>query len=59
MRAKEECTIEYDHAKLYIDREEYIYCLEFTGESEKECIYINKSLATVLAVKFSITDVAV
>ena len=57
MRAKAECTIEYEHAKLYIDREEYVYCLEFTGKSEKECIYINRSLATILAVKNPITDV--
>ena len=57
MRAKEECTIEYEHAKLYIDREEYVYCLEFTSQSEKECIYINRSLATILAVKNPITDV--
>ena len=56
-RAKEECTIEYEHVKLYIDKEQYVYCLEFTGESEKECIYINKSLATILAVKYLITDV--
>lgn len=56
MRAKDECTLEYVHAKLYIDREEYVYCLEFTGKSEKECIYINKSLATILAVKIPITD---
>ena len=56
MRAKAECTIEYEHSKLYIDREEYVYCLEFTGKSEKECIYINKSLATILAVKIPITD---
>ena len=57
MRAKDECTIEYEHAKLYIDREEYVYCLEFTSQSEKECIYINRSLATILAVKNPITDV--
>ena len=57
MRAKDECTIEYEHTRLYIDREEYIYCIEFMGTSEKECIYINRSLATILAVKNSITDV--
>ena len=57
MRAKEECTIEYEHAKLYIDKEQYVYCLEFTSQSEKECIYINRSLATILAVKNPITDV--
>ena len=57
MRAKEECTIEYEHVKLYIDREQYVYCLEFTGESEKEYIYINKSLATILAVKTPITNI--
>ena len=57
MRAKDECTIEYEHAKLYIDKEEYVYCIEFMGKSEKECIYINRSLATILAVKNSITDV--
>jgi hypothetical protein len=27
------------------------------GTSEKECIYINRSLATILAVKNSITEV--
>lgn len=57
MRAKDECTIEYEYARLYIDKKEYIYCLEFIGKSEKECIYINKSLATILAVKYLITDV--
>ena len=57
MRAKDECTIEYEHTRLYIDREEYIFCIEFMGTSEKECIYINRSLATILAVKNSITDV--
>lgn len=51
MKAKDDCTIEYEHTELYIDREEYIYCIEFIGKSEKECIYINKSLATILAVK--------
>ena len=56
MRAKDECTIEYEHAKLYIDREEYVYCLEFTSQSEKECIYINRSLATILAVKNPIAN---
>lgn len=55
-RAKAECTIEYEHARLYIDKEEYVYCVEFMGKSEKECIYINKSLATILAVKIPITD---
>ena len=57
MTAKGECTIEYEHTRLYIDREEYVYCIEFIGKSEKECIYINKNLATILAVKNSITDV--
>ena len=57
MRAKAECTIEYEHARLYIDKEEYIYCIEFMGKSEKECIYINRSLATILAVKNPTTDV--
>ncbi len=57
MKAKTECTIEYEHARLYIDREEYVYCIEFMGKSEKECIYINRSLATILAVKNPITDV--
>ena len=57
MKAKEECTIEYEHVKLYIDKEQYVYCLEFTGESEKEYIYINKSLATILAVKTQITNI--
>ena len=57
MRAKAECTIEYEHVKLYIDKEQYVYCLEFTGESEKECIYINKNLATILAVKNPMTNV--
>ena len=57
MRAKAECTIEYEHARLYIDKEEYVYCVEFTGKSEKECIYINKNLATILAVKHPIMDV--
>ena len=56
MRAKAECTIEYEYVRLYIDKKEYIYCLEFIGKSEKECIYINKSLATILAVKYLITD---
>ena len=56
MRAKAECTIEYEHARLYIDKEEYVYCVEFMGKSEKECIYINRSLATILAVKIPITD---
>ena len=56
MRAKAECTIEYEHTRLYIDKEEYVYCIEFMGKSEKECIYINKSLATILAVKIPITD---
>ena len=56
MRAKDECTIEYEHARLYIDREEYVYCLEFTSQSEKECIYINRSLATILAVKYPIAN---
>ena len=57
MRAKEECTIEYEHAKLYIDKDEYVFCIEFIGKSEKECIYINKNLATILAVKHPIIDV--
>ena len=57
MRAKDECTIEYEHAKLYIDKDEYVFCIEFIGKSEKECIYINKSLATILAVKHPIIDV--
>ena len=57
MRAKDECTIEYEHTRLYIDKEEYVYCIEFMGKSEKECIYINRSLATILAVKNPITDV--
>ena len=57
MRAKDECTIEYEHTRLYIDREEYIFCIAFIGKSEKECIYINRSLATILAVKNPITDV--
>ena len=57
MTAKGECTIEYEHTRLYIDREEYVYCIEFIGKSEKECIYINKNLATILAVKNPITDV--
>ena len=56
MRAKDECTIEYEHTRLYIDKEEYVYCIEFMGKSEKECIYINRSLATILAVKIPITD---
>ena len=59
MRAKDECTIEYEYARLYIDKEEYVYCIEFTGKREKECIYINRSLATILAVKKSIADVGV
>ena len=57
MRAKKECTIEYEHAKLYIDKDEYVFCIEFIGKSEKECIYINKNLATILAVKHPIIDV--
>ena len=57
MRAKDECTIEYEHSRLYIDKEEYVYCIEFIGKSEKECIYINRSLATILAVKNPMTDV--
>ena len=57
MRAKDECTIEYEHAKLYIDKDEYVFCIEFIGKSEKECIYINKSLATILTVKHPIIDV--
>ena len=57
MRAKAECTIEYEHARLYIDKEEYVYCVEFMGKSEKECIYINRSLATILAVKNPMTNV--
>lgn len=56
MRAKDECTIEYEHTRLYIDKEEYVYCIEFMGKSEKECIYINRSLATILAVKILTTD---
>lgn len=56
-RAKAECTIEYEHARLYIDKEEYVYCIEFMGKSEKECIYINRNLATILAVNNPITDV--
>jgi hypothetical protein len=56
MRAKDECTIEYEHTRLYIDKEEYVYCIEFMGKSEKECIYINRSLATILAVKIPTTD---
>ena len=56
-RAKAECTIEYEHARLYIDKEEYVYCVEFMGKNEKECIYINRSLATILAVKNSMTNV--
>ena len=56
MVAKDECTIEYERARLYIDKNEYVYCIEFTGKSEKECIYINRSLATILAVKIPITD---
>lgn len=51
MRAKDECTIEYERASLYIDKEEYVYCIEFMGKNEKERIYINKNLATILAVK--------
>lgn len=56
MRAKDECTIEYEHTRLYIDKEEYVYCIEFMGKSEKECIYIDRSLATILAVKIPTTD---
>ena len=56
MRAKDECTIEYEHTRLYIDKEEYVYCIEFMGKSEKECIYINRSLATILAVKIPTAD---
>ena len=53
---KDECTIEYERARLYIDKKEYVYCIEFTGKSEKECIYINRNLATILSVKNPITD---
>ena len=56
MVAKDECTIEYERARLYIDKNEYVYCIEFTGKSEKECIYINRNLATILSVKNPITD---
>ena len=55
--AKDECTIEYEHIELYIDREEYVYCIEFIGKNEKECIYINRNLATVLAVKIPLQNV--
>ena len=51
MTAKEECTVEYERSRLYIDKAEYVYCIEFSGKGETECIYINRSLATVLAVK--------
>ena len=54
--AKEECTIEYERTRLYIDKEEYIYCIEFMGKSERECIYINNSLAAILAVKYPIAN---
>ena len=54
--AKDECSIKYERARLFIDRESYIYCIEFTGENEMERIYVNQSLATILAVKKPLTE---
>lgn len=53
--AKKDCTVKYESAELYIDREEYFYCIEFTAKTEKERIYLNRNLATVLAVKTPIS----